>query len=79
MEIEQSRWRVVLWLAHVGYDEGRGCEKNTVTSTNLLYLAGTIQSYNKVPSHKATEKNCGVNTNTRTAALGLWEGVSHSA
>ena len=38
-------------------------KKNTVTSTYSLYLAGTIQRYNKVPLHNATEKNGGENTN----------------
>ena len=31
-------------------------KKNTATSTYLLYLAGTIQRYNKVHLHKATYK-----------------------
>ena len=44
MEIEQSQWRVGLRLAHFGCDEGRGCKKHTVTSTYLLFLAGTIPS-----------------------------------
>ena len=62
MEIEAGRWRVGLWPAHFGCDEGRGCKKNRVTRYSL-YLAGTIQRYDKVPSHKGTEKNGGKNTN----------------
>ncbi len=45
-------------------DEGQGRKKNTVTSTCWLYLAGTIQRYNKVPSQEGTEKKLAGKTQT---------------
>jgi hypothetical protein len=45
-------------------DEGRGHEKKNVTSTCWLYLAGTIQRYNKVPPQEGTEKKLAGKTQT---------------